>query len=87
MRKEVIYTEIHPRYSRILFFYKGRYDTYFLFSAKYRRRIHNYFREGKSIAQLHRNKKWCQIPPLANVIEGQLARQLKPVLKEDSDDE
>lgn len=84
MRKDIVYTEVHPEYGGLVFFYKGRYATYFLFAMQYRSQVHNYFRDGKSVKQLYRNKKWHRIPPLANVIEGQLARQLKLVLKEDS---
>lgn len=84
MRKEVVYTTPHPIPENLIFFYKGKDKTYYLFSAKYYQQIHDYFRYGKSLRQLRRNKDWHKIPSLANVIEGQLNRQLKTILKEDA---
>lgn len=83
MRKHAVYTIAEMPFGRLAFYYKGYKDTYFLFYSRYRRQVHQYFQNGKSIAQLHREKSWLHKRFLTTVIEGQLRRTVRQVVKED----
>ena len=72
MRKEVIFTELDPVCRKIVFLYKGTNVTYELFRTKYRATVHEFFRYGKSIEQLHNDKGWRKSRFLSNLIEGRL---------------
>ncbi len=85
MKRHAIYAVDVPRKGKLFFFYKGTYDTYYLFSTHYRKTVYYYFRNGKTTAQLARDKSWKRRPFLSNLIEGQIKRQLVPVLSEDTD--
>lgn len=83
MKKEAVYAILNTKHGNLVFYYKGRENTYYLFCARYRRTVYEYFRYGKSLGQLHRKTDWHHKRFISNIIEGQLPRQLKQALKED----
>lgn len=84
MRKTVVFTKVNPKYGIVIFYYKGTHQIYYLFHTRFRKNVHEFFRNGKSIPELYRVKNWHKNRFLSHVIEGQLISKVKHAIKEDS---
>lgn len=82
MKKGAIYAEL--KYPGMMFFYKGEHGIYGLFRTRWRKTVYEYFRYGKTVKQLYRDKGWIKHRFLSELIEGRLRKEMKRVRKEDA---
>lgn len=83
MRRNVVFTKVGRRPDTMIFYYRGNHAVHYLFHTRFRQSVHKFFQSGKSIPEIHRNKKWHRSMFLCNIIEGQLKRKVKKIIKEE----
>ena len=79
MRRNVIYVVQGENHGEMDFWYQSTDTSVHLFTAKYRKVAHNYFRQGRSVGELRKHKSWRKNKYLCNLIENRLKRELKKV--------
>ncbi len=79
MRKEVIFVEPWNGRNYMDFKYKGTSGTELLFTAKFNKTVYKYFKSGKSMAQLYRNKDWKSCFVLARLVETRIPYAMRQI--------
>ena len=81
MRKNVIYAVngLSPR--KLHFYYRDESTSTYLFSIPNRKCIYYFFRNGKSLPELRRQKNWHNNYILSHVIEGHVEQAFNKLQK------
>lgn len=72
MRKEVIFVVPWKGRNYMDFKYKGTNGIDHLFTAKFNKKVYEYFENGKSMVQLRRDKHWKNCIVLARLVETRI---------------
>ncbi len=83
MRKNIVYAMVEGNYNKTLCFrYRDETgaDT-MLFVRKYDKKVYRYFRDGKSIAQMHRDTSWHGCRYLSKLVEERIPAAIKAMEK------
>lgn len=77
VRKNVIFVRLWEQGWYMDFMYKGDTAIDYLFSMKFNKDVFDYFRDGKSIEQLHRCKDWKKNSCLTRLVEKRIPWEIK----------
>lgn len=83
MRKNIIYTQVTGNANKKLNF-RYRDETgrdILLFTRNYDKKVHRYFEDGRSIAQLHRDTSWHGCRYLSKIVEDRIPTAIRAVEK------
>lgn len=79
MRREKIYAKQADTYGKLDFWCQTADSTIYLFTTKYRKKAHEFFRRGRSVSELYGKKSWKRNRYLCDLIETKLKRELRKV--------
>lgn len=80
MRKNVIFAErMKGNYGMIEIYYHGEENTQLVMMTRFSPAVYKYFKYGKSLDQLRRQKDWVRTPTLSHLIDGRLMRRVSDI--------
>ena len=80
MRKNVIFAErMKDNFGMLEIYYHGKGNTQMLMKTRFSPAVYKYFRYGKSLNQLCRQRDWVRAPTLSHLIEGRLMRRVSEI--------
>ena len=79
MQREFIYAVQSDTYGKLEFWYKCTNEMVHLFTIKYRKNVHEYFKKGRCISELYKHKSWRKSPFLCDLIEKKIKSEVRRI--------